>query len=94
MHDLIENLKDISDRINVAQKLSNYEEILKLDHNRKLVIDEIFAMGIKELSEENIENIKSIAEENEKMISEISIAGTKKAEMAHKKITAIKGYRK
>ncbi len=94
MRDLIENLKEISDRIRDAQKLNDYEEILNLDHQRKFVIDEIFSKGIKELSEENIDTIKLLAEENEKMISEISIAGTKKVETAHKRITALKAYNK
>ena len=94
MQDLIENLRDISNRVLEAKKINDYDEIIHLDNHRKLILDEIFSRGLKKLSEENIATIKSIAEANEKMISEISIAGTKKAENAHKKMTALKGYNK
>lgn len=94
MQDFIENLKVISGSIEVAQKTNNYNEILRLDEKRRAIMDKIFATGIKKLSEENIKTIRSIAEANEKMISEISIAGTKRAETAHKTIQAIKGYSK
>lgn len=94
MQHLIENLKDISDRIALAQEKNDYEEILKLDHHRKLIVQDIFSIGIKQLSEENMETIRTIAEANEKMIAEISIAGTKKAATAHKKIRALNGYNK
>ena len=40
------------------------------------------------------DKLAMIAEANEKMIAEISIAGTKRAEKAHKTIKAIKGYHK
>ena len=53
MQHLIENLKDISDRIALAQEKNDYEEILKLDHHRKLIVEDIFSIGIKQLSEEN-----------------------------------------
>ena len=52
-----------------------------------------FSKGIKALSEEDIETIKSIAESNENLISEISVASTNKIQLANKKIKAIKGYR-
>ena len=94
MQDFIENLKIISGSIEVAQKTNNYDEIIRLDRERRDIMDKIFATGIKKLSEENIKTIHSIAEANEKMISEISIAGTKRAETAHKTIQAIKGYSK
>ena len=94
MQDFIESLKIISRSIEVAQKSNNYDEILRLDRERKDIMDRIFATGIKKLSEENIKTIRSIAEANEKMIAKISIAGTKRAETAHKTIQAIKGYSK
>tara|TARA_A100001011_G_C13944967_1_gene688759 strand:+ start:422 stop:706 length:285 start_codon:yes stop_codon:yes gene_type:complete len=94
MQDFIENLKNVSESIEIAQKTNNYNEIIRLDRERRNIMDKIFATGIKKLSEENIKTIRSIAEANEKMISEISIAGTKRAETAHKTIQAIKGYSK
>ena len=92
MQDFIESLKIISRSIEVAQKSNNYDEILRLDRERRDIMDRIFATGIKKLSEENIKTIRSIAEANEKMIAKISIAATKRAETAHKTIQAIKGY--
>ncbi|MAI97387.1 MAG: hypothetical protein CML37_01650 [Rhodobacteraceae bacterium] len=94
MQNFIENLRVLSQSIETAQQSKDYEKILRLDHQRKEVMDKIFATGIKRLSEENIKTIRSIAEANEKMIAEISIAGTKRAEKAHKTIKAIKGYHK
>ena len=94
MQDFIENLKIISGSIEAAQKTNNYDEILRLDRERRDIMDRIFATGIKKLSEENIKTIRSIAEANEKMIAKISIAATKRAETAHKTIQAIKGYSK
>ncbi len=94
MQNFIENLRILSQSIETAQQSKDYEKILRLDHRRKEVMDKIFAAGIKKLSEENIKTIRSIAEANEKMIAEISIAGTKRAEKAHKTIKAIKGYHK
>ena len=94
MQDFIESLKIISRSIEVAQKSNNYDEILRLDRERRDIMDRIFATGIKKLSEENIKTIRSIAEANEKMIAKISIAATKRAETAHKTIQAIKGYSK
>ncbi len=93
MQHLVDNLKDISVRITTAQQSHDYVEILRLDQYRKSIINEIFSVGVKQLSEENFDIIKSIAEENEKMISEISKAGTKNAEAAHKRMKAIKGYK-
>ena len=46
MQHLIENLKDISDRIALAQEKNNYEEILKLDHHRKLIVEDIFLIAL------------------------------------------------
>ena len=94
MQNFIENLRILSQSIETAQQSKDYEKILRLDHRRKEVMDKIFAAGIKKLSEENIKTIRSIAEANEKMIAEISIAGTKRAEKAHKTIKVIKGYHK
>ena len=94
MQDFIENLKNVSESIEIAQKTNNYNEMIRLDRERRNIMDKIFATGIKKLSEENIKTIRSIAEANEKMISDISIAGTKRAETAHKTIQAIKGYSK
>ena len=54
MQDFIENLKIISGSIEVAQKTNNYDEILRLDRERRDIMDKIFANGIKKLSEENI----------------------------------------
>ena len=50
-------------------------------------------MCIRDSCEEDIETIKSIAESNENLISEISVASTNKIQLANKKIKAIKGYR-
>ena len=71
MQDFIESLKIISRSIEVAQKSNNYDEILRLDRERRDIMDRIFATGIKKLSEENIKTIRSIAEANEKMIAKI-----------------------
>ena len=92
MHTLIENLKDLSNLILLAKKQNDYNKIIAIDNDRRIVIDQIFSKGIKLLSEEDIEIIKLIAEENENLISEISIASTKKVENANKKMKAIKGY--
>ena len=93
MKNLIENLKNLSTQILYAKKLQDYNKIIELDQMRKKIIDKIFSKGIKVLSEENIETIKSIAEENENIISEISIASTKKIETANKKMKALTGYK-
>ena len=93
MKNLIENLKNLSTQILYAKKLQDYNKIIELDQMRKKIIDKIFSKGIKVLSEENIETIKSIAEENENIISEISIASTKKIETANKKMRALNGYK-
>ncbi len=92
MHNLVENLKNLSNQIFLAKKQNNYNKIIEIDNDRKVVIDQIFSMGIKLLSEEDIEIIKIIAEENENLVSEISIASTKKIEQANIKLKAIKGY--
>ena len=92
MHNLVENLKNLSDQILLAKKQNDYNKIIAIDNDRRIVIDQIFSKGIKLLSEEDIEIIKLIAEENENLISEISIASTKKVENANKKMKAIKGY--
>tara|TARA_B100001250_G_C19348489_1_gene592278 strand:+ start:242 stop:526 length:285 start_codon:yes stop_codon:yes gene_type:complete len=93
MQNLIENLKNLSNQILLAKKVDDYDKIISIDKIRKVLIDQIFSKGIKALSEEDIETIKLIAEENENLISEISVASTNKIKSANKKIKAIKGYR-
>lgn len=93
MQNLIENLKKLSNQILLAKKVDDYDKIISIDKSRKVLIDQIFSKGIKALSEEDIETIKSIAESNENLISEISVASTNKIQSANKKIKAIKGYR-
>ena len=93
MQNLIENLKNLSNQILLAKKVDDYDKIISIDKSRKVLIDQIFSKGIKALSEEDIETIKLIAEENENLISEISVASTNKIQSANKKIKAIKGYR-
>ena len=93
MQNLVENLKNLSDQILLAKKVDDYDKIISIDKSRKVLIDQIFSKGIKALSEEDIETIKLIAEENENLISEISVASTNKIQSANKKIKAIKGYR-
>ena len=93
MQNLIENLKNLSNQIMLAKKVDDYDKIISIDKSRKVLIDQIFSKGIKALSEEDIETIKLIAEENENLISEISVASTNKIQSANKKIKAIKGYR-
>ena len=93
MQNLVENLKNLSDQILLAKKVDDYDKIISIDKSRKVLIDQIFSKGIKTLSEEDIETIKSIAESNENMISEISVASTNKIQSANKKIKAIMGYR-
>ena len=93
MQNLIENLKNLSNQLLLAKKVDDYDKIISIDKIRKVLIDQIFSKGIKALSEEDIETIKLIAEENENLISEISVASTNKIKSANKKIKAIKGYR-
>ena len=93
MQNLIENLKNLSNQILLAKKVNDYDKIISIDKSRKILIDQIFSKGIKALSEEDIETIKLIAEENENLISEISVASTNKIQSANKKIKAIKGYK-
>ena len=92
MHTLIENLKDLSNQIFLAKKQNNYNKIIAIDNDRRIIIDQIFSKGIKTLSEADINIIKIIAEENENLISEISVASTKSIEKANIKMKAIKGY--
>ena len=92
MHTLIENLKDLSNQILLAKKQNDYNKIIAIDNDRMIIIDQIFSIGIKALSEADINIIKIIAEENENLISEISVATTKSIEKANIKIKAIKGY--
>ena len=92
MHILIENLKDLSNRILLAKRQNDYNKIIEIDNDRRIIIDQIFSKGIKTLSEADIKIIKIIAEENENLISEISVATTKSIEKANKKMKAIKGY--
>ena len=93
MQNLVENLKNLSDQILLAKKVDDYDKIISIDKSRKVLIDQIFSKGIKALSEEDIETIKSVAESNENLISAISVASTNKIQSANKKIKAIKGYR-
>ena len=92
MQTLIENLKDLSNHILLAKKQNDYNKIIEIDKDRRIIIDQIFSKGIKTLSEADINIIKIIAEENENLISEISVATTKSIEKANIKIKAIKGY--
>ena len=92
MHTLIENLKDLSNHILLAKKQNDYNKIIEIDNDRRIIIDQIFSKGIKTLSEADINIIKIIAEENENLISEISVATTKSIEKANIKMKAIKGY--
>ena len=93
MQNLVKNLKNLSDQILLAKKVDDYDKIISIDKSRKVLIDQIFSKGIKALSEEDIETIKSMAAANENLISEISVASTNKIQLANKKIKAIKGYR-
>ena len=92
MHTLIENLKYLSNQILLAKKQNDYSKIIAIDNDRRIIIDQIFSKGIKTLSEADINIIKIIAEENENLISEISVATTKSIEKANIKMKAIKGY--
>ena len=92
MHTLIENLKDLSNQILLAKKQNDYNKIIAIDNDRMIIIDQIFSKGIKTLSEADINIIKIIAEENENLISEISVATTNSIEKANIKMKAIKGY--
>ena len=92
MHTLIENLKDLSNHILLAKKQNDYNKIIEIDKDRRIIIDQIFSKGVKTLSEADIDIIKIIAEENENLISEISVATTKSIEKANIKMKAIKGY--
>ena len=92
MHILIENLKDLSNQILLAKKQNDYNKIIEIDNDRRIIIDQIFSKGIKTLSEADMNIIKIIAEENENLISEISVATSKSIEKANIKMKAIKGY--
>ena len=92
MNILIENLKNLSNQILSAKKIDDYDEIIEIDKMRKILINQIFSRGLKALSEEDIKTIKLIAEENENLVAEISIASTMKIQSANKKMKAIKGY--
>ena len=92
MHTLIENLKDLSNQILLAKKQNDYNKIIEIDNDRRIIIDQIFSKGIKTLSEADMNIIKIIAEENENLISEISVATTNSIEKANIKMKAIKGY--
>ena len=92
MHTLIDNLKDLSNHILLAKKQNDYNKIIEIDKDRRIIIDQIFSKGIKTLSEADINIIKIIAEENENLISEISVATTKSIEKANIKMKAIRGY--
>ena len=92
MQNLVKSLKNLSNQILQAKKNNAYDEIVEIDKDRKVLIDQIFSKGIKALSEEDVYIIKLIAEENENLVSEISIASTKKIQSANQKMRAIKGY--
>ena len=92
MNILIEKLKNLSNKILSAKKIDDYDEIIEIDKMRKILINQIFSRGLKALSEEDIKTIKLIAEENENLVAEISIASTLKIQSANKKMKAIKGY--
>ena len=92
MHTLVKNLKNLSNQIILAKKQNDYNKIIGIDNDRRILIDQIFSKGVKTLSEADINIIKVIAEENENLISEISVATTKNIEKANKKMKAIKGY--
>ncbi len=93
MQNLVENLKNLSNQILLAKKVDDYDKIISIDKSRQVLIDQIFSKGIKALSEEDIETIKSVAESNENLISEISVASTYKIQSANKTIKAIQGYK-
>mgnify|MGYP001245182619 FL=1 len=92
MHTLVKNLKDLSNQIMLAKEQNDYNKIIGIDNDRRILIDQIFSKGVKTLSEADINIIKVIAEENENLISEISVATTKNIEKANRKMKAIKGY--
>ena len=50
MHTLIENLKDLSNRILLAKRQNDYNKIIEIDNDRRIIIDQIFSKGIKTLS--------------------------------------------
>ncbi len=92
MHTLVKNLKDLSNQIMLAKEQNDYNKIIGIDNDRRILIDKIFSKGVKTLSEADINIIKVIAEQNENLISEISVATTKNIEKANRKMKAIKGY--
>ena len=59
MHTLIENLKDLSNLILLAKKQNDYNKIIEIDNDRRIIIDQIFSKGIKTLSEADINIIAS-----------------------------------
>ena len=63
MHTLIENLKDLSNQILLAKKQNDYNKIIEIDKDRRIIIDQIFSKGIKTLSEEDIKT-KPVYEKN------------------------------
>ena len=58
MHSLIDNLKDLSNHILLAKKQNDYNKIIEIDKDRRIIIDQIFSKGIKTLSEADINIIK------------------------------------
>ena len=42
MHTLIENLKDLSNHILLAKKQNDYNKIIAIDNDRRIIIDQIF----------------------------------------------------
>ena len=49
MHNLVENLKNLSNQILLAKKQNDYNKIIAIDNDRRIVIDQIFSKGIKSL---------------------------------------------
>ena len=58
MQNLIENLKNLSNQILLAKKVNDYDKIISIDKSRKILIDQIFTKGIKEIREQNNETKK------------------------------------
>ena len=46
MHTLIENLKDLSNQILLAKKQNDYNKIIAIDNDRRIIIDQIFSLLI------------------------------------------------
>ena len=42
MHNLVENLKNLSNQILLAKKQNDYNKIISIDNDRRIIIDQIF----------------------------------------------------